>query len=69
MYENEIKKQKTVDAYISAVAAISDVLDALKAFAVDDHLGVCIDDVNWGNVGMAQHLLALLNEAAKYAGV
>ena len=69
MYENEIKKQKTVDAYISAVAAISDVLDALKAFAVDDHLGVCIDDVNWGNVGTAQHLLALLNEAAKFAGL
>ena len=69
MYENEIKKQKAVDAYISAVAAISDTLEALKAYAVDDHLGVCVDDVNWGNVGMAQHLLSLLNEAAKFAGV
>ena len=69
MYENEIKKQKTVDAYISAVAAISDVLDALKAYAVDDHMGVSPDAVNWGNVGTAQHLLSLLNEAAKFAGV
>ena len=64
-----MKKQNATDAYIAAVAAISETLEALKAYAVDDHMGVSPDAVNWGNVGTAQHLLSLLNEAAKFAGV
>ena len=59
---NNMKKQ-------TAVAAIAETLEALKAYAVDDHLGVNPEAVNWGNVGTAQHLLSLLNEAAKFAGV
>lgn len=66
---NNMKKQNATDAYVAAVAAIAETLEALKAHAVDDHLGVNPEAVNWGNVGTAQHLLSLLNEAAKFAGV
>ena len=52
-----MKKQNATDAYIAAVAAISETLEALKAYAVDDHMGVSPDAV-----------LSLLNEAAKFAG-
>lgn len=64
-----MKKQNATDAYIAAVAAISETLEALKVYAVDDHLGVSPDAVNWGNVGTAQHLLVVLAEAAEIAGV
>ena len=63
------RKENATDAYVAAVAAIAETLEAPKAYAVDDHLGVNPEAVNWGNVGTAQHLLSLLNEAAKYAGV
>lgn len=63
-----MKKQNATDAYVAVIAEISAKLDALKAQAVDNHLGVNPDAVNWGNVGTAQHLLALLAEAAEFAG-
>ena len=39
-----MKKQNATDAYIAAVAAISETLEALKAYAVDDHMGVSPED-------------------------
>ena len=64
-----MKKQNATDAYVAVIAEISAKLDAIKAQAVDNHLGVSPDAVNWGNVGTAQHLLAVLAEAAEIAGV
>lgn len=64
-----MKKQNATDAYVAVIAEISEKLDALKAHAVDNHLGADADAINWGNVGTAQHLLYLLNEAAEFAGV
>lgn len=64
-----MKKQNATDAYVAVIAEISAKLDAIKAQAVDNHLVVSPDAVNWGNVGTAQHLLALLAEAAEIAGV
>ena len=64
-----MKKQNATDAYVAVIAEISAKLDAIKAQAVDNHLGVSPDAVNWGNVGTAQHLLVVLAEAAEIAGV
>ena len=63
-----MKKQNATDAYVAVIAEISAKLDAIKAQAVDNHLGVSPDAVNWGNVGTAQHLLVGLAEAAEIAG-
>ena len=52
---------------MAVIAEISDKLDALKAQAVDNHVGVNPDAVNWGNVGTARRLLVLLAEAAEIA--
>lgn len=64
-----MKEQNATDAYIAVIGEISAKLEALKAHAVDNHLGAEADKVNWGNVGTAQHLLSLLNEAAIFAGL
>lgn len=64
-----MKKGNATDTYIGIIAEIADKLEAIKSYAVDDHMGVEADKVNWGNVGTAKALLALLNEAAEFSGI
>ena len=45
------------------------LLEDLKGYVVDNHMDIAPEDVNWGHAGSAQHLLALLNEAAVFAGI
>lgn len=64
-----MKNQKAVDSYIGSIAEIAALLDELKSHVVDDHMGISPEDVNWGHVGSANHLLEMLNEAAAFAGI
>ena len=64
-----MKNQKAVDSYIGSIGEIATLLEDLKGYVVDNHMDIAPEDVNWGHAGSAQHLLALLNEAALFAGI
>lgn len=61
-------KRTAEGAFIEAISEISERLEELKAFVVDEHMGVAPETLNWGHVGTAKHLLETLNEAAVFAG-
>lgn len=60
--------EKALDEFIGTVAAIEEKLDALKAH-IENHMDVAPEEVNWGHVGSAKHLLTLLKEASEFAGI
>ena len=60
--------EKALNEFIGAVAALEEKLDALKAH-VENHMDVAPEEVNWGHVGSAKHLLTLLKEASEFAGI
>lgn len=64
-----MKNQEAVDSYIGSIDKIATLLEDLKGHIVDSHMGIALEEVNWSHVGSAQQLLALLNEAATFAGI
>jgi hypothetical protein len=50
------------------MAALEEKLDALKAH-IENHMDVAPEEVNWGHVGSAKHLLQLIKEASEFAGI
>ena len=64
-----MKNQKAMDSYIGSIGEIAILLEGLKGYVVDNHMGIAPEDVNWGHAGSARRLLALLNEAAAFAGI
>jgi len=66
--QNRPTKQTALEAYAAALAEMRETLAALTAHA-DDHLGVTPEEVNWGNVGSANHVNELLGEIAGFLGL
>jgi len=62
---NRHTNETALSAYIAALAEMRETLAALTAHA-DDHLGTLPEDVNWGNVGSANHINELLGEIAGF---
>lgn len=60
--------EKALDEFIGTVEAIEEKLDALKAH-IENHMDVAPEEVNWGHVGSAKHLLQLIKEASEFAGI
>lgn len=44
------------------------MVDTLRS-AVENHMDVAPEEVNWGHVGSAKHLLQLIKEASEFAGI
>lgn len=59
--------EKALDAYMTTVAEINGVLASIKD-KVSDHFGVPPEEINWGHVGSAQHVLELLKEIVEFQG-
>lgn len=62
-----MKNDKALNAYIATIAEIKAKLDALTEQA-DDHLGHSPEEINWGHVGTAKHVLEQLNEITEFLG-
>jgi hypothetical protein len=60
--------EKALDEFIGTVAAIEEKLDVLKAH-VENHMDTSPEEINWGHVGSAKHLLQLIKEASEFAGI
>ena len=66
--KNTGANKKALDEFIATVAALEEKLDALKAH-IENHMDVAPEEVNWGHVGSAKHLLQLIKEASEFAGI
>ncbi len=62
-----MNKRKALDAYIETLTQIEEQLTWLREQA-DNHFGHSPEEINWGHVGSAQHILELLTEAADFTG-
>ena len=60
--------EKALNEFIGTVAVLEEKLDALKA-RIENHMDVAPEEVNWGHVGSAKHLLQLIKEASEFAGI
>lgn len=55
--------QKAIDAYIGALGAIQDDLDAIQNYITNGAYDeVNPDEVNWGHVGRLNHIESMLQE-------
>ena len=66
--KNTGANEKALDEFIGTVAAIEEKLDALKAH-IENHMDTSLEEINWGHVGSAKHLLQLIKEASEFAGI
>ena len=60
--------EKALDEFIGTMAALEEKLDALKAH-IENHMDTSPEEINWGHVGSAKHLLQLIKEASEFAGI
>ena len=60
--------KQALDEFVGMMAALEEKLDTLKAH-IENHMDVAPEEVNWGHVGSAKHLLQLIKEASEFAGV
>ena len=60
--------EKALNEFIGTVAVLEEKLDALKAH-IENHMDTSPEEINWGHVGSAKHLLQLINEASAFAGI
>ena len=60
--------EKALNEFIGTVAALEEKLDALKAH-IENHMDTSPEEINWGHVGSAKHLLQLIKEASEFAGI
>ena len=61
----EQTNDKALTAFIAAITDIQGQLTILTMYA-DNHMEVPPDDVDWGHVGSARHVLELLTEATAF---
>jgi len=64
-----MNNKRAANVYKNEISEIAALLDGLKSYIVDDHMGVSPESVTFGAVGSAKHLKQLIKEAAAFAGV
>lgn len=62
-----MKNEKALNAYIATIAEINVKLAALTEQA-NNHLGHSPEEINWGHVGSAKHVLEQLAEITEFLG-
>jgi len=62
-----MKNEKALDAYIATITEINAKLAALTE-QTENHLGYSPEEINWGHVGTAKHILEQLAEITKFLG-
>lgn len=60
--------EKALNEFVGTLAAIQGKLDALQTHMAN-HMGTSPEEVNWGDVGSAKHILHMLNEVGDFAGI
>lgn len=66
--KNTGANEKALNEFVGTMAALEEKLDALKAH-VENHMDTSPEEINWGHVGSAKHLLQLIKEASEFAGI
>jgi mRNA-degrading endonuclease HigB of HigAB toxin-antitoxin module len=61
-----MKNEKALQEFMAKMAEAKTLLDELQAH-VDDHMGASPEDVNYGHVGSAGHLVHQLTELTDWA--
>ena len=64
-----MNNEKAVNAYTEESNEITAILDDLKSRVVDNHMGVPLEEINYGDVSSVKYLKKLLKEAAAFAGL
>lgn len=62
-----MKNENALDAYLATIAEINAKLAVLTEQA-NNHLGHSPEEINWGHVGTAQHVLKQLAEITEFLG-
>jgi hypothetical protein len=60
--------EKALNAFIGKIVEISERLELLRGY-VDNHMECDSEDVNWGHVGSAGHVLEQLDELIEFLGI
>jgi hypothetical protein len=60
--------EKALNAFIGKVAAIDGRLELLRGF-MENHMECEPEEVNWGHVGSADHVLEQINELIDFLGI
>jgi hypothetical protein len=60
--------EKALNAFIGKIGEISEKLELLRGY-VDNHMECDPEDVNWGHVGSAGHVLEQLDEIIEFLGI
>jgi hypothetical protein len=61
-------KEEALNAFIGKIAEINDRLELLRWF-VDNHMECVPEEVNWGHVGSASHVVEQLKELIDFLGI
>lgn len=64
-----MNNKRAANIYRKEINEIAALLDDLKSYIVDDHMGVSLEEINYGDVSSVQYLKKLLKEAAAFAGL
>jgi len=59
---------KALNAFIGKIGVINERLETLRLY-VDDHMECDPDEVHWGHVGSAGHVLEQLDELVNFLGI
>lgn len=57
---------RALSEYVNAVNEVSDLLQGLKQYVVEDNMGLDPKDVNWGHVGKVKYAQYKLKELFEF---
>jgi len=60
--------EKALNAFIGRIVEINEKVETLRWFA-DNHMEIDPEEVNWGHVGSAAHVVELLDEIINFLGI
>ena len=63
-----MKNEKALNAFIEKIGKINERLETLRSY-VDNHMECNPEEVNWGDVGSASHVLEQLDELISFLGI
>lgn len=64
----ELKHEKVVDAFVSAIRETKERLDVLDAY-IDDNMDVSCEAVKWADVDTAKHVRDMLDEIIAFCNI
>jgi len=60
--------EKALNAFVGKIGEINESLEALRGY-MGNHMECAPEEINWGHVGSASHVLSQLNELIDFLGI